>query len=545
MSQKIKTPKSVWITLVAGIGLGAASMAMVQSGFVITKSYAKQPGIMRTAGTEKTESLAELHNLDSSFANLADFVAPSVVDIHAKTTRASDSGGARMPVKEGEGSGFVIRSDGYIMTNDHVVNGADEVTVTMKDGREYTGKVVSSMDNDIAIVKIEAKDLPTLAFADSSELRPGQMVMAVGAPFGLENSVTFGHVSALGRETGIQSNATDGRFYPDLIQTDASINMGNSGGPLVNVDGQVVGVNTAIYSPSGTSAGIGFAIPSNQAKFVSDILLEKGKITRSMIGILPENLKDYEKKDKGLSGGAVVAELPPSGVAAKAGIKKGDIITKIGNSTINSQLDLRNSMLVYAPNTTVDVHLLRDGKPMTISVKLEAYKKPEQPKQQQMPGEWQQSPNGKGKFFQSPEGGDGDQQKKMLDEMRKHFEDQMDRGNQGQSDDRSDDVPAIKEGHARLGVSVGPPSKELRTEFSIPDGVNGAIVMNVQDGSVADKLGLREGDIITQLGDVKITDGESLTRAMANVNWGDTKKIKFGHYGKGSQSTREETVTFK
>jgi serine protease Do len=541
MSQNIKTPKSVIITLVAGFGLGAVTMATVQSGFVINKAYAQTSASAHPISSERTESLAELHNLDDSFANLADFVAPSVVDIHAKTKSAANEFGQRMPVREGEGSGFIIRADGYIMTNDHVVNGADEVTVTLKDGREFTGKVVSAMESDIAIVKIEAKDLPVLAFGDSSEIRPGQMVMAVGAPFGLENSVTFGHVSALGRDTDIGTATPDERYYPDLIQTDASINMGNSGGPLVNIDGQVVGVNTAIFSPSGTSAGIGFAIPSNQAKFISDMLIQKGKVTRAMIGLVPSNLKEYQKKEKGIKGGAVVSLVQPDSAAAKAGIKKDDIVTKIGSSPINSQLDLRNAMLVYTPNTTVPVEILRNGKPMTVNVKLEAYKRPEAPQPPQTPME--QLPNGQRRYFNIPKGGDRD----MFDQLQKQFDDIYGQGDERQprSPRVNEDVPALKQGKAKLGVQVAPATDQLRKQFSIPSNVSGAVVLDVQPGSVADDLGMKAGDIITQLGDTKIENAESLTQSMADVKWGDTKRVKFNRYANGGTMQQDITAEFK
>ena len=339
MSQKVKTPKGVIITLAAGFGLGAITMAGIGSGIAIPKAFAQAPevSVRNIAGTT-TESLTELHNLDASFANLAEFVAPSVVDIRATTDRAAGPDGARQAIRQGEGSGFIIRSDGYIMTNDHVVGDANKVKVITKEGREYDGTVIRAQDSDLAIVKIDAKDLPALAFGDSSKLKAGQMCMAVGAPFGLENSVTFGHISALGRVNDIpdMSMVQQGRRYADMIQTDASINMGNSGGPLLNVDGQVIGVNTAIYSPTGVSAGIGFAIPSNQAKFIGDMLIEKGKIVRSVIGVYPENLKEYEKKDMGITGGARVKGFPPSEQSAspakKAGILENDIVTKIGST---------------------------------------------------------------------------------------------------------------------------------------------------------------------------------------------------------------------
>jgi len=531
MSQPIKTPKSVIVTLVAGIGLGIIAMGTIQSGFVVHSAFAQDgKKNLRTISGSTTESLAELHNLDSSFANLAEFVSPAVVDIRASSGRAMTPSGQRVAVRQGEGSGFVFRSDGYIITNDHVVDGADKVKVVMKDGREYDGTVLRAEDSDIAVVKIDAKDLPVLAFADSSSLRAGQLCMAVGSPFGMENSVTFGHISAF-RDGGqsIASETRD-RYYPDLIQTDASINMGNSGGPLVNVDGQVVGVNTAIYSPSGTSAGIGFSIPGNQAKFIANMLIEKGKVVRSRIGLQPDNLKEYEKKDKGIDGGVVVTLVQTPSPASIAGIKQGDIITEIGTTPIHSQLDLRNSMLIYAPGTTVPVQLLRDGKTMNVNVKLEAAPAPvANLPQQQMDGGQPGIPKG----FDAPD-------MKMFKDFQKQFGDQA----IPQAPDQQD-VPAIKSGQARLGVHVGSTSADLRKEFNVPASVSGAVVIDVQPGSVAEKLGLKTGDVVTQLGAKPVKSAEDLTSAMGNLKWGDSTRIKFSRFGAGSVVQQDLTVTFK
>ena len=384
MNQPVRTSKSAVAVFSAGIALGAFAMVGVMKGGVVTSAVAAQSFKARTIGTTNLESMTELRNLDNSIANLADFVAPAVVDIQSTSGRQQGPDGERMPAMGGEGSGFIIRPDGYIVTNDHVVGGFDKVKVILKDGREFDGKVTRAEDSDIALVKIDAKDLPTLAFANSDKVRPGQLSMAVGAPFGLTNSVTVGHVSALGRQEVIEN-----RNYPSLIQTDTSINMGNSGGPLVNIDGQVIGVNTAIYSPSGVSSGIGFAIPANQAKLIADTLATKGKITRSMMGLIPANLKDYEKSAKHLSGGAVVMKVTDDGAAKAAGIQTGDIIIKIGNTPITSELDLRNAMLQYAPGSTVPVDLVRDGSHKTVKVTLKAWVAPPAEKQQAMPGEQQ------------------------------------------------------------------------------------------------------------------------------------------------------------
>ncbi len=539
MSQKVKTPKGVIITLAAGFGLGAITMAGIGSGIAVPKAFAQAPQVsVQPISGVKTENIATLRDLDESFANLAEFVAPSVVDIRATSNRATGPNGARMPVRQGEGSGFIIRSNGYIMTNDHVVGDANQVKVVLKDGREYDGKVIRAEDSsgDLAIVKIEAKDLPSLAFSDSSQLRPGQLCMAVGAPFGLENSVTFGHISALGRVNNIPdaSVTQQGRRYADMIQTDASINMGNSGGPLLNIDGQVIGVNTAIYSPSGVSAGIGFAIPSNQAKFIGNMLIEKGKIVRSVIGVYPENLKEYEKKDMSLTGGARIVGFPPetqsASPAKKAGIKEGDIVTKIGTTPINSELDLRNAMLIYAPGTKVPVEVVRAGKRLTLDVALEEYKAPAKPQAQnlqEMPG------MDKDEFLKRfPKGFDGREE-----DVFKEFRKQMEQGGGEGQEPRA--------GRAQLGVSIGNVTDEIRKSQSIPSGVEGAFISSVQPDSSAANAGLSAGDVITQLGNKKITSADELITEMERVKPGDTKPLKIGRYTKGVSQSLEKSVTFK
>lgn len=529
MSQPVKTPKNTYFVLAAGFGLGVVFTAGAING--TTPAYAQKPAVkMRLAAGTSTESVAELHNLDASYTNLADFVSPSVVDIHAVTNaQRRGPNGERVPVSGGEGSGFIFRPDGYIITNDHVVGGFDEVKVTLKDGREYPGKVIRGEDSDLAIVKIEAKDLPVLALEDSSKVRTGQMVMAVGAPFGLQQSVTFGHISALGRESAIQD-----KLYPALIQTDASINMGNSGGPLVDIDGKVVGVNTSILSPSGVSAGIGFAIPSNQVKFIADMLIGKGKITKSMIGLVPSNLKDYEKEELKLSGGARVDEVSPNSPAANAGIEKGDIITKIGDTPITSQLDLRNAMLVYAPNTTVPVQFIRNGSTKTVQVKLTPYKKPQ--------AATRNLQDGNGRSFQLPKGFGNDDLDKFFKDLPNSPNNPFQRG--GDDNNNDDDTPVLPEGSPRLGISVGDLTDENRTQYSIPKAVTGAVVGIVSPNSVGAKIGLKQGDVITSFGDKKIETARDLTDAIQDVKWGDTKSVKFTRYSKSGSSNRTADAKF-
>jgi len=364
----VKSPL-VWI-LGAGILLGAGATATVvggRSSHPTLSAPSVSIGDPKPIGQVKTESMDMVKALDESFANLADAVKPSVVHIRVQSSSTRNQTGG-FQIVGGEGSGVIFRPDGYIVTNDHVVGGFEKVTVILYDGREFPGKVIRAEDSDIAVVKIEAKDLPALQFANSNEVRSGEFAMAVGAPFGLDNTVTVGHISALQRTNQIPDPTTGKyRMYWDLIQTDAPINMGNSGGPLVNIEGQVVGINTAIFSPTGTSGGIGFAISSNQARLLAETLIEKGKVTRGFLGIQPENLKGYQKKDFGVNEGALVVDLPNDGPAAMAGVKKGDVVVRIGSMPITSQVDLRNSMIKYAPGSKIEIEVVRDKEHKTFT----------------------------------------------------------------------------------------------------------------------------------------------------------------------------------
>lgn len=521
MNSGPNTSKSSVLLIIAGVGVGALSTAAILSkGVVTSPAFAtgqSSSSSLRVIGQPSTESLAELRNLDNSYANLAEFVSPAVVDIKATSGRQADETGTRMPQRGSEGSGFIFRSDGYIITNDHVVGNASDVKVILKDGREYTGKVTRAEDSDLALVKIDAKNLPVLAFADSSKVRPGQQVMAAGAPFGMQQSVTFGHVSAVKRISAASDGMSDARLYADLIQTDTSINMGNSGGPLVDIDGKVVGVNTLIYSPSGVSAGIGFAIPSNQVKFISDMLVSKGKITRSMLGLVPDNLKEYQLRDMKIDGGAYVTSVQAEGAAAAAGIQKGDVIVKIGGQEVKNQLDLRNAMLVNEAGKSVPVEFIRDGARKTVTVKLREYVKPKE-EARAMPQDSQGFRLGPDFFKDFPE----------LKTPRT---------------DRDSAKP--KTGKVRLGVGISDVTSDARKEFNIPSGVNGAVVGTVEPGSVAESNGLQPGDVVTSFGTKSIKSAKDLTDAISSLKWGDSGRIKFSRYTDGGVITQERDIVFK
>ncbi len=265
----------------------------------------------------------------------------------------------------GQGSGFIVTSDGYILTNNHVVADADKVTVTLVDGRKFTAKTVGTDPrSDVAVIKIEAKDLPVLPLGDSDKLQVGEWVIAVGNPFGLSHTITAGIVSAKGRSSvGISD-------YENFIQTDAAINPGNSGGPLVNLDGQAIGMNTAIFSRSGGYMGIGFAIPINMIKVIFDQLVKTGHVTRGYLGIMIQDLTPELAKSFGLedSQGVLVADVSKDSPAEKAGLKQGDVIVEFAGQPVKKVGPFRNRVALKVPGSKQSIVVLRDGKRKELSV---------------------------------------------------------------------------------------------------------------------------------------------------------------------------------
>jgi len=270
---------------------------------------------------------------------------------------------------EGLGSGVIIdAAKGYVLTNNHVVNNADKITVQLNDGREYKAKLIGKDDqSDIAVIQlIDAKNLTQIAMADSDALQVGDFAVAVGNPFGLGQTVTSGIVSALGR-SGLNLEGLE-----NFIQTDASINRGNSGGALLNLKGELIGINTAIISSQGGSVGIGFAIPVNMAKNLSHQLIEFGEVKRGLLGIrgseMTPELAQAFKLDS--QRGAFVNEVLPDSAAAKAGIKSGDVLITLQGKTLSSFAELRAKVGSAGPGVVMQIGLLREGKPMTVSVTL-------------------------------------------------------------------------------------------------------------------------------------------------------------------------------
>ncbi len=271
-------------------------------------------------------------------------------------------------VQRGQGSGFIISKDGFILTNNHVVEGADTIRVSLSDKREFEAKVIGTdPQSDVALLKIEdPSNLPVLPLGDSSTLEVAEWVIAIGNPFGLSQTVTVGVVSATGR------NSVGINEYENFIQTDAAINPGNSGGPLLNGRGEVVGINTALFSRTGGYMGIGFAIPINMAKSIEDQLQEHGKVTRGWLGVVIQNVDKDLAESFGLkqAGGILVSEVQQNSPASAAGLKQGDVIIKLNNKILEDVSDLRNQVALLRPDSKNLLHVIRDGREKKIQVTI-------------------------------------------------------------------------------------------------------------------------------------------------------------------------------
>lgn len=322
-----------------------------------------------------------------SLAPMLEKVLPAVVSVRVEGTQVQRQPqlpeqfkfffGPNMPAPkessrpfEGLGSGVIIDAEkGYILTNNHVINNADKISVQLNDGREYDAKLIGRDEqSDIALIQVtDVKNLTAVKIADSDKLRVGDFAVAVGNPFGLGQTATSGIISALGR-SGLSLEGLE-----NFIQTDASINRGNSGGALVNLNGELIGINTAILAPGGGNIGIGFAIPSNMAQSLSKQLIEFGEVKRGLLGIKgSEMTADMAKAfNTDAQRGAFVSEVMPKSAAAKAGIKAGDILVSLDGKPISSFAELRAKVGTTAPGTTVKVGLLREGKPMDVAVTLD------------------------------------------------------------------------------------------------------------------------------------------------------------------------------
>ncbi len=310
-------------------------------------------------GVEKETSANNMGQIPSDLFNdpfFERFFGPQFR--HPRTNPNNPKQDKRTFKQQAAGSGFIIASDGYILTNNHVVDDAGKITVRLADQREFSAKVVGTdPQSDVAIIKIDGKDLPVLPLGNSDKLEVGEWVIAIGSPFELSQTVTVGVVSAIGRN---RMGITD---YENFIQTDAAINPGNSGGPLLNIRGEAVGMNTAIFSRSGGYMGIGFAIPINMAKNIEQQLRKSGKVARGWLGILIQDINEELAKSFGgkVGGGALISEVTEGSPAQKSGLLQGDIVTAINGEPVSNVADLRNKIAMTPPNTELKLRILRDG----------------------------------------------------------------------------------------------------------------------------------------------------------------------------------------
>jgi serine protease Do len=413
----------------------------------------------------------------TSFAPVVKKVAPGVVNIFTETNVKQtdypqlpflndqlrrffgddfDSGnlrrGFRAPKQRGIGSGVIVSKDGYILSNNHVVEKADEIKVRLNsDDREYTAKVVGAdPKSDVAVLKIDAKDLPVIELADSDKIEVGDLVLAIGNPFDIGQTVTMGMISATGRAgRGVDID------YADFIQTDAAINPGNSGGALVDAEGRLIGINTYIVSMSGGNQGIGFAIPVNLARTVMESIIQHGRVIRGYLGIWLQDLnpslaKEFDLKDKS---GVIITDVIPGSPAEKAGLKVEDIVTELDGKPAKDSRHLKLQVGALAPDARARLKILRDGKPKTIEVTLK-----------ELPDSEQTSRT-----------------------------------------DRRRETPSDE---TLQGVTVGDITAAARRQWGIPRELEGALVMQVAPDSASYEAGLRPGDVILELNRQRVRNAE-------------------------------------
>lgn len=385
------------------------------------------------------------------------------------------------------GSGFIISDDGYILTNFHVVDAADEISVRMSDQREFKASVVGGdRRSDLALLKIDAKDLPQVSFAKADSLKVGQWVLAIGSPFGLDYSASAGIVSAIGRNIPSRNESS----YVPFIQTDVAINPGNSGGPLFNLDGEVVGINSQIYTRSGGSIGLSFAIPSSVAEEVVAQLKDKGRVDRGWLGVAIQEVNKDLASSLGLDKpmGALVADVEPQGPAAKAGIKAGDVIIKFDGRNVQTQADLPYLVGRTTPNAKVPVVVMRKARQQTINVTIGALPDPESQALVPVPTNDKVS-------------GAADKLGLIVENLD---------GNSGGNSSNN------------LGGN-----KDWRGEIT-----SGVLVRQVEPGSPAAHAGLIPGDVIDQLGFNEIDSVADYKRLIPKLEKGAPQAIRFFRNGR-------------
>ncbi len=421
---------------------------------------------------------SQIQETSRAFSEIVSAVSPAVVNISStKTIRRQPSpfdelfdflqpfpdGRSRRWKEQSLGSGVIVTPDGYIVTNNHVIEKADDIRVFFVDKRNYKARIVGAdPKTDIAIIKIDAKDLPVLQWGDSDGLQVGEFVLAIGNPFGLSNTVTMGIVSAIGRtDVGIAD-------YENFIQTDAAINPGNSGGPLVNMKGELIGINTAIFSKTGGYQGIGFAVPSNMVKNVIDQLIKKGKVVRGWIGVTIQEITPEiaEKFGMKTADGVIITEIAKGGPAYNAGLLRGDIILEFNDRKIKDASLLRNMVAQTEINQQVKLKILRQGQEINVILTVK-----------ELPSkEIQMVP----------------------------------------SSSSTEDFNAAN--NVFFGVTVTDINPVIAKQLRIDPNENGVVIVKIQPGSLAEDSGLRKGDVIQEIDRRRINNINDFNKVVSQLS---------------------------
>ena len=474
------------------VGLAAVAMVMSLAAYKFDNPMKAAAALSAADAPLDDSSVSALLSLDHAMEAVAARVTPATVNVSVTSKKTAESSGLsehgdndgnglppglqqfapffnfgqgqpmqpQSQIEHGQGSGVIISPDGYIVTNNHVIDGAVDIQVTTTDRRIYRAKLIGADPlTDLAVLKVDATNLPCVPLGDSTKLHPGQTVLAFGNPLGMRFTVTRGIVSALNRPNPISA---DRRSPGEFIQTDAAINPGNSGGPLVNARGEVIGINTFLMSETGGFSGMGFAIPSQIVRPTVESLIKYGKVSHGFIGIgisdvTPDEARFFHVNN---ASGAVVTQVEPDSPGAKAGLKVGDVITELDGKPVTDAGELQVNVGQSKPGTTLHLKALRDGKSVELPVTLEAMGKK-----------------------------DGD----------------------NESADASHGKP-------RWGLGLADLSPELRQQLQANDDVQGAVVQQVTPGSPADNAGLQRGEVITEVNRQPMHSAADVQKALAGIS---------------------------